>query len=373
MALAADTVVLGAGVVGLAVAERLSRGGGEVLVLERHAAPGTETTSRNSQVLHAGLYYPSGSLKARLCVKANAELPRWCDKHGVPLERVGKLIVATQSAEEAELERLLAQGRANGVTRLERVDAAFVQRREPEVRAVSALWSPDSGILDAHELVRSLEGAAHDQGATFAYKHALAAVEKSGAGYRLRLEGPGGEAIAVEARRVVNAAGLHADEVAALAGIDLDAAGYRQHWVKGHYFRVRGAKRVKTLVYPVPAKNLAGLGVHLTVGLDGDLRLGPDVQALPERKKDYRVPEALLEPFFAGASRFLPWLKPELLSPDQSGIRPKLSKPGEPFKDFVIAEESARGLPGWVNLLGIESPGLTCAMEIAAEVAALLG
>ncbi len=372
MSLNAGTVVIGAGVVGLAVAERLSRTRPDVLVLERHGAPGTETSSRNSQVLHAGLYYPLGSWKARLCVRANAALPGWCAAHGVPVERVGKLIVATSPEELGELDRLLAQGRANGVARLERVDAGFVRAREPLVRAEAALWSPDSGVLDAHALVRSLQAEATERGATIAFKHRLKHVERGPGVYRLQLEGPGGEPIELAAGAVVNAAGLEADAVAALAGIDVDAAGYRQHYVKGSYFRVRAPGPVRHLVYPVPAKHLAGLGVHLTVGLDGDLRLGPDVEPQPGRGTDYAVDEARRDAFATGAARYLPWLKPEHLTADQSGIRPKLSRPGEPFRDFVIAEESARGLPRWVNLLGIESPGLTCTMELAAEVAALL-
>ncbi|MBI5482379.1 MAG: NAD(P)/FAD-dependent oxidoreductase [Deltaproteobacteria bacterium] len=368
-----DSAVIGAGIIGLACAERLSRAGRSIVVLERHDRPIQETSSRSSQVVHAGLYYPTGTWKARLCVSGNRALYGWCEAHGVPHARLGKLVVATTPDEEPELHRLLAQGQANGVPNLSLADTAFVRAKEPDVRATAALWSPDTGVLDVHALAESLVAEASSRGATFAWRHRLTALERSGDAWALRLDGPDGQPVTLRARHVVNAAGLDSDTIAALAGIDLDTAGYRLHYAKGRYFRLKAKGRVRHLVYPVPAAHLAGLGVHVTVGLDGDVRLGPDVTYLPDRRIDYAVPESLGPDFARAAARFLPFVTPELVEPDQAGIRPKLSGSGEPFRDFVIAEESARGLPGLVNLVGLESPGLTCALEIAREVEALLG
>ena len=366
-----DTLVIGAGIVGLAVAERLSRGGRPVVVLERHGSALQETSSRNSQVIHAGLYYPADSWKARLCVPGNGSLHSWCEVHGVPHRRVGKLVVATSDDELPELEQRLAQGKANGVPGLELVGPDFVRAKEPEVRATAALWVPSSGIVDVHAFADSLAAEAKAHGATFAFRHRVVGLQRLGGRWVLALEGPDGAAVELGARLVVNAAGLESDAVAALAGIDVDAAGYRLHYVKGHYFRLKAQGRLRHLVYPVPAAHLAGLGVHVTIGLDGEVKLGPDVLDLPDRRVDYSVPEALCARFVAAAQRFLPWVTEALVEPDQAGIRPKLSRPGEPFRDFVIAEESARALPGLVNLIGIESPGLTCALEIARVVAGL--
>lgn len=367
-----DTVVIGAGLIGLAVAERLTREGRHLLLLEARERPAQVTSSRNSQVLHAAIYYPPGSLKARLCLRGNRSLGQWCEAHGVALRRVGKLIVATAADEEPALERLLAAGQTNGVPGLEAVDAAFVKRLEPEVHATAALWSPTTGILDVHALAQSLWRAAEQQGATVALRHRFVGGACVDGGYRVRVEGPDGAPLEVRCDSVVNAAGLHADSIASAFGLDIDALGYRQHWVKGRYFRVRAPGRVKHLVYPVPLAGLAGLGTHVTVGLDGEVKLGPDVQLLGERVEDYAVPEDAAGTFLAGARRFLPWLTEALLAPDQAGIRPKLSRPGEPARDFVIAEESAHGLPRLITLAGLESPGVTACLELAAEVQRLL-
>ncbi|MDQ3037227.1 MAG: FAD-dependent oxidoreductase, partial [Myxococcota bacterium] len=230
-----------------------------------------------------------------------------------------------------------------------------------------------SGIVDAHELMARLLAIAHTTGrCDFAWQHAIVRAEPIAGGYLLCARDAVGMETELRARAVIDAAGLASDEIAAAIGIDVDAAGYRQRWVKGSYFRVRGAGRVRSLIYPVPPPGLAGLGVHLTLELDGSVRLGPDVEVLDERRADYDVPESARERFFTAAARYLRGLTPEDLTPDQAGIRPKLiSTDGAP-RDFVIAEESARGLPGWTSLIGIESPGLTCALEIADMVAAML-
>ena len=351
--------IVGAGVVGLAIAERLSRRTAEVVVLEAAARAGQGTSSRNSGVVHAGFYYPPGSLKARLCVRGNASLSAWCEAHGVPFRRLGKLVVATREEELPHLEQLLGQGRASGAT-LEALDGGAVRALEPDVSALAGLHSPSTGIVDVHALMRSLAGAATERGAVLALRHRVAALRPEGPGWRLDVVHEG-QRTSLRARAVVNAAGLHADQVAALAGLDVDALGLRQQWVKGRYARVRWRGRVSRLVYPVPAPGLAGLGIHLTLGLDGDLRLGPDVGPPTGRVEDYAVDEACLPAFLEAARRYLPALTLADLSPDTAGLRPKLQPPG---RDFVVEEASGHGLPGLVNLLGIESPGLTCALEL---------
>lgn len=369
-----DVVVVGAGAVGLACAAELSRAGLSVVVAERHAGPGQETSSRNSQVLHAGIYYPAGSRKADLCVRGNRSLSAFCEAHGVPFRRLGKWLLAVGPDEEARLDEVVAGGRANGVD-LERVPLARFREEEPHVRAVEAVLSPSTGILDVHGLFRALRVLAEERGASFAFRHELRRAARVPGGYELAFADPSGGEARLTASFVVNAAGLDADTVAALPGLDLDAAGYRLTWTKGSYFRIRGGRRhlAGRLLYPVvPVGYGSVLGIHLTIDLDGELKLGPDVEVLPGRRQDYAVDESRRDTFLEAARRYLPSLEPDDLSPDQSGIRARLQAIGAPFRDFVLAEESERGLPGWVNLVGIESPGLTSCLEIAREVRSLL-
>jgi L-2-hydroxyglutarate oxidase LhgO len=370
-----DALIIGAGVIGLAAARELAMSGRDVVVLERHPGPGMETSSRNSEVIHAGIYYPPGSLKARLCAPACLELQAWCDTHRVRYRRIGKFIVATCAEEEPELDRLLTLGHRNGVASLRYASAEELARGEPDVRATVALWSPDTGIVDSHGLMRSLEQAALDHGAIIAYGHSYLSAEPAGTGYRVRCTNAAGdEETVIDAGTVVNCAGLDADIIAAGMGIDVDAAGYRQVFVKGSYFRLRegAAIRPRHLVYPVPNPALMGLGVHVTVDLAGGVRFGPDVEFLADRVQDYGVSPARAAQFAERAVRYLPALGVDDLRPDQSGIRPRRVLPGGAVPDFIITEEGARGLPGWINLVGMESPGLTCCLAIAREVRALM-
>jgi L-2-hydroxyglutarate oxidase LhgO len=363
-----DVVVIGAGVIGLACARELAARGRDVLLIERHERFGVETSSRNSEVVHAGIYYPAGSLKARLCARGNRSLYAWCASHDVPHARLGKLIVATAADEEPKLEQIVRQALANDVTSLSFVTVAEVRALEPHVRATRGLWSPDTGIVDSHQLMASLLADAERHGATVALRHEVVGAEPASGGYRLDARS-GVERTSVEARQVVNAAGLDADRVAALPGLDVERCGYRQHYARGHYFRVHPRKQhlASHLIYPAPG--LTYLGIHVTLDLAGGMRLGPDLEYLSGRTQDYDVPERLRATFLAAASRYLEGLELSDLAPDLAGIRPKLQAPGEPPRDFVIREESGRGLPGWVNLVGIESPGLTCCLEIGTLVA----
>jgi L-2-hydroxyglutarate oxidase LhgO len=369
----ADTplVVVGAGVVGLAVAARLAPLHSELVILERRERHGTETSSRNSEVIHGGMYYPTGSLKARLCVEGRERLYARCERLGVAHSRLGKLIVATSASEQGELERLLALGRANGVE-LRLLSGTECRGLEPEVPAVAGLLSPTTGIVSAHELMDSLLAEARRHGALLQTRAELAAIERRDHDYRLTIRTPDGTE-SLTSERVVNAAGLEADTVAALAGIDVSAAGYRLHWCKGCYFAVAGtrARLLSRLVYPVPTHE--SLGVHAVLGLDGRLRFGPDLEYLAARTLDYGVDERRRTAFATAVRHLLPTIEERDLTPDIAGIRPKLQGPGEAFRDFVIAEESARGLPGLVDLVGIDSPGLTAALAIAEQVERLLG
>jgi L-2-hydroxyglutarate oxidase LhgO len=368
----ADTplTIVGAGVVGLAVAARLAPRHPELVVLERRDRHGTETSSRNSEVVHGGMYYPTGSAKARLCVRGRALLYEACDRLGVPYRKTGKVIVAATDAETAEAERLYSLGCANGVP-LELVTGARCRALEPAVSAVAGVLSPETGIVSAHGLMDAFLAEARRGGAILQPRAELVGLERRDRDYRLVLRTPDGvEELTSE--RVVNAAGLDSDTVAALAGIDVAAAGYRLHWWKGSYFSVTGAKArlVSRLVYPVPTH--VSLGVHAVLGLDGRLRFGPDAELLPERRMDVAVDEAKRAAFAAAVRRLVPAIGEEDLSPDIAGIRPKLQGPGEGFRDFVVAEESGRGLPGLVSLVGIDSPGLTSSLAIAEEVERLL-
>ena len=369
----ADTgvVVIGAGVVGLAVAARLAPRTPDLVILERRDRHGQETSSRNSEVIHAGMYYPTGSLKARLCVEGNRRLYELCAAHDVPHRRTGKIITATEDAERAALDEIDARGRANGVT-LERLTAEAVRDLEPAVRSVGALWSPNTGIVNAHALMDFFLHQARAAGAVLQSRAEVVSLVREGGEWRLGVRSPEGTET-LTAERVVNAAGLGADTVAARAGIDLDAAGYRQHYWKGSYFSVRPARAgiVSRLVYPVPTH--VSLGVHAVVGLEGRLRFGPDADYLADRSLDYSVAESKRAAFAASVRRIVPAIQDDDLEPDMAGIRPKLQAPGEGVRDFVIAEESGRGLAGLVTLAGIDSPGLTSAPAIAEEVARLVG
>jgi L-2-hydroxyglutarate oxidase LhgO len=363
--------VVGAGVVGLAVAARLAPRFPDLVILERRDKHGQETSSRNSEVIHAGMYYPTGSWKARLCVRGNALLYELCERHRIPYRRLTKIIVASETGELPALDKLLALGQANGV-RLTRLSARETREMEPHVNSVGALLSPGTGIVSAHGLMDFLLRAAQQAGATLQPRTALVGIERRTQDYRLTVR-TGDSTESFTSERVVNAAGLEADTVAGLAGIDVAAAGYRLHYCKGSYFAVSPAKAglVARLVYPLPGQD--SLGTHAVLDLDGRLRFGPDIQYLPDRRLDYRVDESRRAAFGTAIRRLLPAVQDGDLTPDLAGIRAKLQGPQEPFHDFVIAEESARGLPSLVNLVGIDSPGLTSAPAIAEEVERLFG
>ena len=367
---AVDVLVIGAGVVGLAVSRRLARGGRSIVVVERNESFGRETSSRNSEVIHCGMYYAEDLLKTRLCVRGNPLLYELCRKENIPFRKTGEIVVATDPGEAGVLEGLLAQGRKNGVPGLGMVSERRLKELEPNARGVLGLLSAESGIVDSHVLMSFLQKDAAAGGVTFGYGCNVQQVTANPGGFLVEMTDADGAALALRAGVVVNAAGLDADRVAQSAGIDIDAAGYRIHPAKGEYFSVssRHRGRLSRLIYPVPSP--VHLGAHAVLGLDGGLKIGPNSTATV--LGDYSVDPSHEADFFAKAAKFLPFLEPGDLTPDMAGIRPKLYGLGEPFRDFVIREETSRGLAGMVNLVGMESPGLTACLAIAEEVARLL-
>ncbi len=365
-----EALVIGAGVVGLAVAARLCKRFPETVVVERHESFGRETSSRNSEVIHAGLYYQASLLKTTLCTRGNPLLYQLCRERGIPHRRCGKLVVATRSEELPELEAVHRQALANGVPEVRPLDGREIAELEPQAAGIAGLYSAGSGIVDSHSLMKALETEALAGGATMAYGCEALGLTARGGEWSVLIRDADGEELTVGSPVVVNAAGLQCDRIAAMAGIDVEASGYRLHPCKGEYFRVadRHRGRLSHLVYPVPSPS--HLGAHAVLGLDGGLKMGPS--SFYVDRNDYSVDPAHGAELYEKAHRFLPFLEPEDLTPDMSGIRPKLQKPGEPMRDFIIREESDRGCPGLIDLVGIESPGLTACLAIAERVEALL-
>ncbi len=373
-----EIIVIGAGVIGLAIAARLARQGRTVLIIEREAGIARGITSRNSEVIHAGIYYPPSSLKARSCVEGRRLLYDWCEEKRVAHRRLGKLIVATAAGEEAVLEELLERGRANGVERLDLIDRAESSVLEPGIAARAALYSPDSGIVDGQALCLSLLAEAESAGAVLALSRKVEALVPCSHGWRVEVRGDEGAVERVDAGWVIDAAGLDADRVAELAGLPIDRLGWRQHPCKGDYFALAPAMPdpPNHLIYPVPQQ--AGLGIHATLDLAGRVRFGPDAEYIPatdsgsaaghDPEYDYRVDPLKSTVFREAASRYWPSLAEAGFVPDYAGIRPRLAGPGESFRDFVVEETSEYGVPGFVACIGIESPGLTAALALAERV-----
>ena len=357
-----DCVVVGAGVVGLAVARALAQTGREVIVLDAAEAIGTETSSRNSEVIHAGIYYPADSLMARCCVAGKQLLYQFCDAHGVAHRRCGKLIVACDAAEAERLDAIRGRAEANGVGDMRRLDAAAAQALEPELACTAALLSPSTGILDSHGYMVALQGEAEAAGAMFAFHSPVAGGRAVDGG--VFLEVGGSEPMALQASLVVNAAGLHAPALAgAIAGMPSQLVP-TAHYAKGSYFSLTGRAPFDRLVYPVPVPG--GLGVHLTLDLGGQARFGPDVEWV--ERIDYAVDPRRAAVFYDAVRRYWPALRDDALLPGYSGIRPKIVPPGAPGQDFVVQGPAAHGVAGLVNLFGIESPGLTASLALADHV-----
>jgi L-2-hydroxyglutarate oxidase LhgO len=364
----AGITVIGAGVIGLAIAEKFSENRDSVFIIEKERTFGQETSSRNSEVIHAGIYYPHGSLKAKLCVEGKEMLYSFCKRWEVPFRNCGKIIVATSPEEVTAIGEIIKGAGKNGVSDLRIIDKDEIAALESEVKAMAGIWSPSTGIIDSHSLMKQLETNFINNGGNTVYKSKVSRIKKIADGYEITLTEPEGGEYTFTTGILINSAGLTADKISEMAG--LTDPGLRITFCKGEYFRIKPPKNrlISRLVYPVPNHNAEGLGVHVTVDLAGGVKLGPDVTWLNENIPDYSVDSSKQQAFYSSASAFLPFLENDDLAPEMAGIRPKIQKPGGPQMDFYIKEESERGFPGLINLIGMESPGLTSCLAIAKYV-----
>ena len=361
-----DIIVIGAGAVGLAIGAAVADKEKELYILEKEEVYGQGTSSRNSEVIHAGIYYPSNTLKADLCVKANPMIYDICEKNKVPYKRCGKLIVANGETETKQLEAIIKHAKSIGARDLEMIDKDRIHELEPNVKADAAILSPSTGIMDAHGLMDHFHREARRKAGSdpVVLDTEVTGIKRTKDGYIVEMVS-GGEPFEIESRVVINSAGLYADKVAAMTGIDIDKEGYRIHWSKGEYFSLTGKPPALMLVYPPPPQDAASLGIHSVPDLTGRLKFGPNAFYVDEI--NYAV-ESKKEPFWRDVVKYFPTVGLDDLHPEMAGIRAKLQGPGDPVRDFVIRHEEDKGLPGFINLVGIESPGLTSSPAIAEMV-----
>jgi L-2-hydroxyglutarate oxidase LhgO len=355
-----DCVVVGAGVIGLAVARALALAGREVIVLEAHDCIGSEISSRNSEVIHAGIYYPAGSLKALLCVKGRKQLYSYCDEHHVPFKRCGKLIVATNEQQRPKLRTILENARTNGIDDMVFLDQKEMQRREPHIKCVSSLWSPSTGIIDSHIYMLALQADLENAGGIIVFNSTVTGGSAANRLLELAVRS-GDSSFRLTANNVVNCAGLGGDKLAhSIDGINLKTLPVYSY-AKGNYFTYSGKSPFTSLIYPVPSEY--GLGVHVTHDMAGNLRFGPDVEWID--KISYEVDPDRGGVFYEAIRSYWPELMDMSLLPAYSGIRPKINGKGLPAVDFAVQSESEHGVTGLINLFGIESPGLTSSLALA--------
>ena len=359
-----NVTIIGAGVVGLAIAAELSTKASDIVVLEQHDSFGRETSSRNSEVIHSGIYYPTGSLKTKCCIEGAMLLYQLCERQAIPHKKLGKCIVAKDQSELGTLESLFNNGQRNGVSGIRMLGKNELSAMGVHVQAIAAIYLPDTGIIDSHSLMKHFNHFAEEHDVTVAFNSKVISVSPLSQGYQVRIEQ---DDYTLLSRIVVNTAGLSSDAIASLAGLDPIKKSYQLHYCKGSYFSYAKRYPLPTLIYPVPEHALTGLGVHATIDLGGRLRFGPDTEYVDAI--DYHVDESKRDAFFSSASRLFPDLDKDAFMPDMAGVRPKLSGPGEGVRDFVIVDEEANCLPGFIDLIGIESPGLTASPAIAKMVA----
>jgi L-2-hydroxyglutarate oxidase LhgO len=363
----ADCIVVGAGVIGLAVSRALALAGREVLVLEARDCIGSEISSRNSEVIHAGIYYPAGSLKARFCVQGREQLYRYCEARHVAFKRCGKFIIATEEQQQPDLQAIWEKARRNGVDDLVYLDKEEMLRREPQVRCVSALWSPSTGLIDSHAYMLALQADLENAGGIIVFNTRVKAGVAANQALNLEVLSSG-SSFQLSAKTVVNCAGLGGDKLArAIDGIKLESLPVYQY-ARGNYFTYSGKSPFNSLIYPIP--NEYGLGVHVTHDMAGNLRFGPDVEWVDEI--DYEIDPKRSELFYQAIRNYWPELEDMSLQPAYAGIRPKINGPGLPAADFTIQDETGHGVAGLINLFGIESPGLTSSLALADYVSEML-
>jgi L-2-hydroxyglutarate oxidase LhgO len=368
----AEITIIGAGVVGLAIAEKVSEEHNNVFLIEKHPSFGQETSSRNSEVIHAGIYYTKDSLKARLCVEGKRLLYEYCRRYEVPYNNCGKLIVATSEKEISVIEGIRQTAIRNGVDDLALLGREQIAEMEPNIFALKALFSPSTGIIDSHALMKQYETNTINNSGQVVYGSEVIGIKRIRNGYEITLLDADKKNYSFTSGIVINSAGLNSDKVSEMVGIDDDKL--KIQFCKGEYFRIKPPKNrlLKRLIYPVPHPDLEGIGIHVTIDMGGGVKLGPDVEYLDSNVYDYKLTASKQEAFFKSAKKFLPFLDYDDIAPEMAGIRPKIQKPGEPLRDFYIMEESGRGFPGFINLIGMESPGLTASVAIAKYVKSLI-
>lgn len=369
-----DITIVGAGVIGLSIAAQVAGNNRTVLVIEQHDSFGRETSSRNSEVVHAGIYYRPGSLKAQKCIEGNNILYEICKENNIPYKKTGKLIVATEDSEVSQLEELLKNGLESGAEGLRMVKKKEIKQLEPSVEAIAALYSPSTGIIDSHKLMEYFISSAKNKGTDIVYNSEVKDINKEQDGYEVIIRDVDGENFSFLSKIFINCAGLNSDNIARMVGINIEKSDYTLKYSKGEYFRLYNPGRwnISHLVYPVPEKEGVGLGIHLTLDLAGGIRLGPDANYIAKEDFDYNVDETKKETFYKSVKKFLPSLKLDDLYPDIAGIRPVLKGSGDDFRDFIIKNEEDKDFPGFINLIGIESPGLTSSPAIARYVSKLI-
>lgn len=360
-----NITVIGAGVVGLAIAQKVTERHENVFIIEKHSTFGQETSSRNSEVIHAGIYYPQGSLKANLCIEGKKLLYEYCERYDIPFKKCGKLIVATSEEEIPVIEGVRQTAINNGVDDLIMLNREEIMQLEPGIFALKALLSPSTGIIDTHSLMKQYETNTINNGGQIVYGSEVTAISRTAGGYKITLTDADSREYSFTSGIVINSAGLTSDIVSEMVGIKDEKL--KIMFCKGEYFRINPPKNrlLTRLIYPVPHPKLEHIGVHVTVDLAGGVKLGPDVKYLDSNIQDYKLTASKQEAFYNSVKHYLPFLEFDDIAPEMAGIRPKLQKPGEQIRDYYIAEESGRGYPGFINLIGMESPALTSSLAIA--------
>jgi len=365
-----DVTIIGSGVVGLAIAAELAGKYDNMIVLDKNDSFGQETSSRNSEVIHAGLYYPKGSLKSLLCIKGNKLLYEYCQKNNIKCKRLGKLLVAADQHQKEKVDRVFNNAKEAGVPGIRYLSVEEIKKMEPAVETIGGFYSPDTGILDTHSFMKNLYVSAKAGGIDFVFSVEVKGIEMDSGSFKISVKEPDGATSVFKSRLVINAAGLWADRIAEMSGLDADKLGYRISFCKGRYFRLKNPAKygISHLVYPPPED--VSLGIHITPDMGGGIRLGPDAGFVKDI--NYSVDASAAGLFYDDLKKMLKGLKKDELVPDTSGIRPKIGRDGGKFNDFIIRDEKENGLPGMISLVGIESPGLTSSLAIAAYVKELL-
>ena len=353
-----EIIIIGAGIVGLAIGYELSKKYDNVLILEKESGFGKHTSSRNSEVVHSGIYYQKDSLKAELCVKGNELLYKFAEKYKIPHRRCGKYVVATSPDELPALDELKQKAEINKVKNTEIIEGDELNRINPQIKAINGLWVPSTGIIDTHNVMQTLEMLTEKNDAMIVYNTEVINIEFNEDLYEIKL----GDGSGIRSKILINAAGLFSEQVSRMLGIDTEKSKLKLYWCKGEYYKSSKIKNIEHLIYPLPDPNGIFLGIHLTINLQNEVRFGPNAYYIDTL--DYKMDTKYKKDFIDAVSRYIN-IDPEHLNPDDVGIRPKLQGPEDGFRDFYIKEEENKGLPGYINLSGIESPGLTSCLSIA--------